>query len=567
MKLLSDIYGYHYDNYGRISKLSTANTNISYVYNSNNQIIEKKQTANQQTLITRYAYTNGGKQTQIRLPSGKLIEYHHNTGILQSISVKHDDKNSEIINNLTYNPNGITGYTWGQTNQPVSYDYDLDGRLTNIRDNALNRSYNYDVGNRITDIIDNQGRLTLNYQHDRLDRLINQSLNVDNANQALSYVYDRNSNRTQKTEQGNQVTTPVEATSNKYTDYTYDKSGRTLNDGIRQYEYNNAGRISRVVNGANGGSYGYNGLGQRVKKTANGETIYFNYDESGQLIGEYNSKGKVIREYIYLGNQPIAMLSNERDDEVLQIHTDHLGTPRAVTDKNKSVLWKMEGDQFGDVQPQIVEIKMPLRHAGQYADDESGLFYNYFRYYNPATGRYLRSDPIGLEGGLNTFGYVGSNPLHKIDPRGLIEWDAYYGEAGGGLVFFGGKIVHFVFKATCENNKGIEREATVNVMSTGIGLSTGIDPSISLGAGRANFKDNNNTVDPQIFNGVFLYGGVSWLFSGTLALPVQVGGATGNMNTKWGKGIHTDLVSLELVAGVSIVVGEPKWRKYCECSN
>ncbi len=261
------------------------------------------------------------------------------------------------------------------------------------------------------------------------------------------------------------------------------------------------------------------------------------------------------------------MISDERDNEVLQIHTDHLGTPRVVTDSNNATVWKWEGDAFGSQSPQVETVKMPLRHAGQYNDTETGLFYNYFRYYDPKTGRYVTSDPIGLEGGLNTFGYVGSNPLHKIDPRGLIAWDAYYGEAGGGLVFFGGKIVHFVFKATCENNKGIEREATVNVMSTGIGLSTGIDPPISLGAGRAKFKDNNNTVDPQIFNGVFLYGGVSWLFSGTLALPVQVGGATGNMNTKWGKGIHTDLVSLELVAGVSIVVGEPKWGKYCECSN
>ncbi len=79
----------------------------------------------------------------------------------------------------------------------------------------------------------------------------------------------------------------------------------------------------------------------------------------------------------------------------------------------------MEGDQFGDVQPQISSIKMPLRHAGQYADDESGLFYNYYRFYDPKTGRYLRSDPIGLEGGLNTFGYVGGSPLHWIDPEGL----------------------------------------------------------------------------------------------------------------------------------------------------
>ncbi len=80
----------------------------------------------------------------------------------------------------------------------------------------------------------------------------------------------------------------------------------------------------------------------------------------------------------------------------------------------------MEGDQFGNVQPQIKKVKLPLRHAGQYADDESGLFYNYFRYYDPSTGRYITSDPIGLEGGLNTFGYVGGSPLLGIDFYGLF---------------------------------------------------------------------------------------------------------------------------------------------------
>jgi RHS repeat-associated protein len=62
---------------------------------------------------------------------------------------------------------------------------------------------------------------------------------------------------------------------------------------------------------------------------------------------------------------------------------------------------------------------MPLRHPGQYYDVESGLFYNYFRDYDPASGRYVESDPIGLAGGLNTYGYVGGNPLWWRDPLGL----------------------------------------------------------------------------------------------------------------------------------------------------
>ncbi|CAB1223449.1 RHS repeat-associated core domain-containing protein [Acinetobacter bouvetii] len=60
-----------------------------------------------------------------------------------------------------------------------------------------------------------------------------------------------------------------------------------------------------------------------------------------------------------------------------------------------------------------------IRHAGQYYDQEVNLFYNYFRDYNPITGRYVESDPIGLDGGLNTYGYVGGNALSLVDPKGL----------------------------------------------------------------------------------------------------------------------------------------------------
>ncbi|MDH5444765.1 MAG: DUF6531 domain-containing protein [Gammaproteobacteria bacterium] len=113
--------------------------------------------------------------------------------------------------------------------------------------------------------------------------------------------------------------------------------------------------------------------------------------------------------------------------ELHYIHTDHLGTPRAVTNDTGTVIWRWQSDPFGhaaandDPDGDGNTNEMNLRFAGQYYDAESGLHYNYFRYYDPKTGRYITSDPIGLMGGLNTYSYVNANPINGIDPWGLFK--------------------------------------------------------------------------------------------------------------------------------------------------
>ncbi|HEB87226.1 MAG TPA: RHS repeat-associated core domain-containing protein, partial [Gammaproteobacteria bacterium] len=94
---------------------------------------------------------------------------------------------------------------------------------------------------------------------------------------------------------------------------------------------------------------------------------------------------------------------------------------------NGAVVWSARYQAFGEAQLDgSYAIENPLRFAGQYYDSETGLHYNYFRYYDPKVGRYLSSDPIGLAGGLNTYTYVENNPLRWSDPTGLIPpdwWD------------------------------------------------------------------------------------------------------------------------------------------------
>jgi len=110
---------------------------------------------------------------------------------------------------------------------------------------------------------------------------------------------------------------------------------------------------------------------------------------------------------------------------------DQIGTPQAVTDWSGRIVWRAVYAPFGaalvdrdpdhDAQP----FTMNLRFAGQYFDLETGMHYNYFRDYDASTGRYLESDPIGLAGGVNTYGYVRGNPLGWIDRFGLRPGDCY----------------------------------------------------------------------------------------------------------------------------------------------
>jgi RHS repeat-associated protein len=90
--------------------------------------------------------------------------------------------------------------------------------------------------------------------------------------------------------------------------------------------------------------------------------------------------------------------------------------------------WDLQGEAFGTTVPNqnpdgdANQFVFNMRFPGQRFDSVSGMNYNYFRDYDPSTGRYTQSDPIGLAGGMSTYGYVGGNPLTRIDPNGLLQW-------------------------------------------------------------------------------------------------------------------------------------------------
>jgi RHS repeat-associated protein len=167
--------------------------------------------------------------------------------------------------------------------------------------------------------------------------------------------------------------------------------------------------------------YKYNALGQRVSKTTPTSTTVFHYDQTGQLIGEKNGTNTI--DYIYLNTIPVA-IGKSSTPQIYYINTDQLNTPRVITNETGTTLWQWDGEAFGNTPPNenpsgAGNFTFNLRFPGQHFDAETNLNQNYFRDYDPATGRYIESDPIGLAGGISTYGYVGANPLSNFDSTGL----------------------------------------------------------------------------------------------------------------------------------------------------
>jgi RHS repeat-associated protein len=416
---------------GRLTSAADANHTLAWTYDSHGRVTGKGQTVGSTTLAIGYGYDGAGRLGNVTLPSGSVVTYGYNAnGQVTSVTL---NGSTTIINGITYDPFGpITGWTWGNGTF-ASRGFDTDGKITQV-DNANGASlknYSYDDAFRITGIGDaGNGALSWTYGYDLLDRLTS----ATSTSVSQGWTYDANGNRLTQT-----GTTPSSysnsSSSNRVNSisgslartYGYDNAGNTLGFGSATFTYNNRGRMLTASNGGITATYTYNALGQRIKRATASATAVYVYDEAGHLAGEYTAAGALVQETVWLGDTPIATLRPNGSGGVVlyYVHADHLNTPRLINDTSNNLRWRWDSDAFGTNAPSenpsgLGTFEYGLRFPGQQYDGVMGLHYNYFRDYDPTVGRYVQSDPIGLEGGgFSTYAYVLADPLRKIDPRGL----------------------------------------------------------------------------------------------------------------------------------------------------
>ncbi|MDR4517690.1 MAG: hypothetical protein MRK00_09950 [Nitrosomonas sp.] len=442
---------------GRLTEMSDESGSTSYQYDQYGRITSKTQTvafgSRRLTKTLNYQYSASGQITRITYPSGAQIDYAYG---IDGRPVELKINGDTLMKDIVYRPFGEPE-SWNWVNGlPHSRGYDLDSRLTQYPLGSDTQTLSYDAANRIIGTTHTNPVNNSNYAYDALDRLISQS---DNTSYRV-WDYDANSNRI--SEQSGSAVYPytIDTNSNRLLSvagpvakiYTYDAAGNIIHDGQIQFTWNTAGRLKKIVNGDKIRKYKYNGFGERVSRNGQEKRRFtFFYDPAGRLISQFKTNNiakenwKLQQETVWFNDIPVAVIRQASPIDPIQvymIHADHLNTPRVIVDSSGTPVWHWRnqnafGDNLPDEDPDgdDVKFKYNLRFAGQYFDAETKLHYNYFRDYDPQTGRYLSSDPIGLAGGLNTYGYALQNTLSFTDPTGEAVPVFLWGISGAVLLW------------------------------------------------------------------------------------------------------------------------------------
>ncbi len=414
---------FEYDAVGRLIAVVNNGGRVNLTYDELSQVTEESTLTSGHQRQVGYTYDR------------RLTQRYYGAGILDQLALDGDvisDIERDVMQRETVRSQGaLTSY----------FDYDVIGRRVGQRarrtgsdHDVVARGYLYGMAGNVIAISDRRfGQTT--YAYDTLGRITRaneEQFAFDPAHNIVDAPGERVS--------GNRVLS--------YEDkiFRFDTHGNLIEKRIAghtrmRFRYDPEHRLVRADIARHGikqtVNYGYDGFGRRNWKRDDFGTTEFVW--SGDRLLQEIRRGRCLT-YVYDDGSfvPIAQIEAASGDApqpsggvesvVRFFHNDQSGTPRELTNADGTVAWRANYRAWGNTlvieQPEPMPqasnevIYQPLRFQGQYFDNETGLHYNRFRYYDPDVGRYVSQDPIGLLGGINNYQY-GPNPTGWIDPLGL----------------------------------------------------------------------------------------------------------------------------------------------------
>jgi RHS repeat-associated protein len=403
-----------YDAIGRIKNAQLGNTSISYEYDGHSNVLKEMQNGR----LLEYDYDAMNNRMHLRIDGARERTYvYDRRDRLSSIEdngtrheFEYDGLNRVIEHRM---PGGIRKrLTYGFWNRAFEEEVLAKNGLP-----IVHRRFEQDVEGRLIQVDDSIRGLT-RYCYTAIGQIQTVQHKLSPIEQ---YAYDPS---------GNLISVP------DYPRLEYDSGNRLVKAGDVRFGYDQSGNICRRYDGRNVTHYHYDGDGQLHEVILpSGSIIHYSYDALGRRVLKSSDTATTrylwdddsLMEEAIDGHTPIEYLFEPEtffplaqtvDRQLILCNANDLGTPTELIDLLGTLLWSPTYRAFGTVMNEGVGKKSPFRFAGQYQDSDTGLYYNWFRYYAPEFGRYTSFDPMGLDAGLNGYQYT-LNPINWIDPFGL----------------------------------------------------------------------------------------------------------------------------------------------------